>query len=781
MNDSVLRWRAPAADWIDAAPIGDGRLGAKVFGRVDCERLALNLDTLWSGRPQVHGVVDGPATFQAVRERLLAGERAAADALVYDLEGPHNHAYQPLGDLTVEFVDAGATDGYTSELDLATGVASCEFRRGGIAVRRRVFVSRRSRALVVAIDADAPVGLRVGLTSCHPVTISTAAIGTAGTPMLTMTGFAPATIDPDACLFRRVDADDLPGLRYGDDGGVGFAVALQVDAAAFVDDEGGLSVVGDRIRIVLGAATTYQDWSVAPSRDVASALEIAVDDVARAGRRDLADLLADQEADHGELYNRVRLELDSDVLDEHPTGERVARVAAGEEDVALWADLYNFARYLLISSSRPGTLPATLQGIWNDARHPPWFSSYTLNINAQMNYWLAEPGNLAECAEPLLEYVESLSEAGVATAREVFGLDGWCANHNADVWRATWPVGAGRNRPTWALAPTCGMWAAAALAEHDAFHPDDDFVRDRAFRVFEGAARFALDLIVQRPGQRPAIVPSTSPENNYRDHAGAIVDCDVQTTYDLCVVRETFDVYLAFAARLSLENDLTEAVRRAREELAEPPIGADGRLQEWSEEFEEPEPGHRHLSHLYGLYPGHQVDPISTPELAEAISRSLEARIAGGSPDGGWTHSWMAALYARLFDAEKANWVITHLVQLNRIGPALSYRSRRDIHQIDANLGVGAAISEMLLQSHRDVVRPLPAIPRSWRSGRYRGLRARGGLTVAVEWQEDRGLVELVADRPGEHRVAFPDAPSQELVVSMSAGRPWRKEFSLGR
>lgn len=781
MSGSVLWWRRPAADWIQAVPIGDGRIGAKVFGGVEQERLALNADTLWSGRPQEHGVLDGPATFRAIRERLLAGNREGADQLVHGLEGPYNHAYQPLGDLLIDFAEQPAAphQSYRSELDLATGVATCQFRRDGVEVHRRAFVSRRSRALVVAIDASAPIALRVSVTSPHPVTAGAPADG----GRLTMVGFTPATVDAGTCLFRNQD-DEPPGLRYGEDGGVGFAVAVaaSADSASVATSTEGrcLHLVGDRIRLCLSVATTFEDWRVAAGRDVDSALVVAAGEAERASRRPLADLLDDQDADHGELYRRVSLELDQDEADPRSTDERVAHVAADGNDPGLWADLHNYARYLLITSSRPGTQPATLQGIWNENRHPPWFSSYTLNINAQMNYWLAEPGNLAECAQPFLDYVETLAEAGVETARGVLGLEGWCANHNADIWRATWPVGAGENRPTWALAPTCGMWAAAAMAEHDAFGPDDRFVRERAYPVLAGAARFALGLLVPGPEGRPVIVPSTSPENNYRDHSGAVVDFDVQTTYDLWVVRETLDTYLAFAARLGVEDELTDDVQRVRGELADPRIGTDGRLQEWSEEFEEPEPGHRHLSHLYGLYPGRQVDPVSTPELAAAIRHSLEARIRGGSPKGGWTHSWMTALFARLFDAEQAGWVLHHFVRSNLLGPGLNYRSWRGIHQIDANFGIGAAISEMLLQSHRGVVRPLPAVPASWGSGRYRGFRARGGLTVAVEWQARRGSVELVADRDGEFRIAFPGAPDREHTVRLAAGERWAREFSLG-
>ncbi|MEQ4208869.1 glycoside hydrolase family 95 protein [Actinopolymorpha sp. B9G3] len=773
---TVLQWRKPAPDWIQALPIGDGRMGAKVFGGVQVERYALNVDTLWSGRPQQHGVVDGPRTFDRIREHLLDDNRVAADALVGDLEGPYNHAFQPLGDLYLRADRAADWTDYRAELDLAAGIASCEYRSDGVVVRRRSFVSRTRRALVVGIQADAPISFQVRLESPHPV-----ARPFIDGPALAMTGFGPATVDADACLMVPDLDPALPGLRYGDDGGVGFATVVRVggDARARRVSDGEMEVEGEQVLLWLTTATTFDNWRRPPGRDLQPALATAISEAAALDGVAVEELIDEHVSDHGRLYDRVSVELGSTAQSDLPTDERVARSVAGATDPGLFADLYNFSRYLLVSSSRPGTEPATLQGLWNEDRNPPWFSSYTTNINVEMNYWIAEHADLAECAEPFLDYVATLAEAGEVTAREVLGLDGWCANHNTDIWRGSWPVGIGRNRPTWALTPTCGMWAATALVEHDAFRPDDGFVRERALPVLAGAARLGLSLLVDVGGRRRA-VPSTSPENNYVDNTGATVDFDLQTTFDLALLRTTFDAYLGFADRLGIEDPLVSEVRGCRHQLDEFPIGRDGRLQEWSEEFEEPEPGHRHLSHLFPLYPGREIDPVSTPELADAASLSLAARRAGGSPIGGWTHAWMACLYARLFDAEEADWVLRHLVQSGQIGSGLLYQSRRGIHQIDANFGIGAAVSEMLLQSNRGVIRPLAALPATWSQGRYRGLRARGGVGVSAEWAEGHATVELVADTTRRCRVAFPSAPDRPVSVELLAGRPWRTEFTIG-
>jgi len=275
------------------------------------------------------------------------------------------------------------------------------------------------------------------------------------------------------------------------------------------------------------------------------------------------------------------------------------------------------------------------------------------------------------------------------------------------------------------------------------------------------------------------VAPSTSPENNYTSPAGDVVDFDLQTTFDLWMVRETMSTYLDLAGRFGAETEFTKAVATAFEDLEEPRIGDDGRLMEWSQPYEEPEPGHRHLSHLYGLYPGNHIDPVSTPELANAVARSLEARMEGGAPVGGWTHSWMTALFARLFDAKKASWVAHNFIRTNLIGSGLSYQSFRGIHQIDANFGIGNGVSEMLLQSHRGVIRPLPALPAEWTAGRFSGFRARGGAQVAVEWSNGNGSIAIVADRGGSFRVAYPAASDRETTISLAAGQAWRGEFAL--
>lgn len=776
MTSSTLWWKAPAPNWIQAWPVGDGRLGAKVHGGVDHERLALNIETLWSGKPLDHNIKDGPATLQAIRSKLLDGDHKAADDLVYGLQGPFNNAYQPLGDLLIDLDGESETKDYRTELDLAAGVVTTTFRRDNVGIRRRALVSRDQRAIVVLIDADREVSLKLKLETPHPVVTSRH-----DDRMIALAGFAPATVDRKACHGSPDRDPSLPGMTYTDDAGVGFAAVLKVSGAAESRfDNGALLVRGKTMVLRVTAATTFQDWRQPAGRDLESALAAAVADADAAEAKGAADVIERQGDLHGKLFDRVTLTLDTPVdSSTMPMEDRVALVRDGGRDPGLHEALYKFARYLLISSSSPGSaLPANLQGIWNENRNPPWFASFTTNINVQMNYWLAEPGNLSECADPYLDYIESLAEAGTAVAKDVFGLDGWCANHNADIWRAAWPSGGGVHRPTWSFEPTCGMWLSASFIERDNFQPDDAFLRDRALPLYEGAARFAMGLLI-RADRGLIVAPSTSPENNYTSPSGDVVDFDLQTTFDLWMVREVMGTYLDLARRFGRETEFTTSVAAAFSELEEPRIGEDGRLMEWSQPFAEPEPGHRHLSHLYGLYPGNHIDPVSTPELAQAVARSLEARMAGGAPIGGWTHSWMTALFARLFDAGKASWVAHNLIRTNLIGSGLSYQSFRGIHQIDANFGIGNGVSEMLLQSHRGVIRPLPALPAEWTSGRYSGFRARGGAEVAVDWADGKGRIDIVAARAGTFRVAYPAAPAEETTITLAAGQAWRGKFAL--
>lgn len=769
----TLAYRAPARTWMEALPVGNGRLGAMVFGDLVSERIALNLDTLWSGGPRTSGITDGPQTLAEVR-RLLFEERdhVAAGEASRRLQGPDTESFQPLGDLLLEY---GTSCGdelngeYGRELDLATGVATSWMTCGGAPVTQQVLASAVDGALVVRVERDAPgPELTVRLRTPHTVLDERHSRDT-----FTLAGRVPATVAPD-------HAGRVEPIRYDDDAGMVFAVTVRVvaDGGVVRAVDGGLTVTDARaVTLLLTAEDSYVNWDTMPGQDVEEVIARAVAAVEDAGDADWVTLRERAVADHAELFDRVALNLESSSGFEAPVDERLRALIEGGVDSGLAELLFDYGRYLLIASSRPGTQAANLQGVWNDMVQPPWSGDWTSNINVQMNYWHAETTGLAECHEPLADLVTSLVESGGLTAREVYGARGWTTHHNVDLWRTSWSVGGGDGDPVFATWPLGGVWLSAHLVEQEAFRQDDSYLAERVWPVLRGAAQFVLDLLVRdpRPGRtngRLVTAPSTSPENSFRDDQGRRASVDVMTTMDLWLIRELFANVLTAADRLGrVDDDVVAAVRAARSELPEIPVGDDGRLLEWSVPRPEHEPGHRHMSHLYGLYPGSEVDPETTPELAAAARASITGRLAAGGGGTGWSRAWLVGLWARLGDGDAALDSVDALLR-DSVSANLFDLHPPHYFQIDGNFGVTAGIAEMLLQSHRGVINLLPALPSRWRSGSVRGLRARGGLTVDLEWRAgELTRATLTSADDSQRMVRWPGrAP---IAVDLPAGTPY--------
>jgi len=714
-RDMVLWYQQPGEQWLEGLPIGNGYMGAMVFGKVQNERIALNESSFWSGRPNDYTNPEGFNYFPMIRDLVFEGKYKEAEKMANEhfFGIPVNQqAYQPLGDLLLDFKDCDKVTGYYRELDMETGIVKVTYKDGDAEFTREIFMSYPDHVMVVRLTCDKPGNISLEAKLKSPYLESIAA--QSGKIVMNGTWKSPLPRGLHSSLIADVEGT---GLKFQTT-----LLALSEKGQQSISDSSLIIQNANSVTFILTAATSFKNY-----KDISGDPGLTCEKIlGNLTSKDYNTLLKNHVTDFHTLMDRVHLTIGDSTMNKKPTDERLRLVKEGLTDINLASKVFQFGRYMLASSSRDGGQPANLQGIWNEMQSPPWGSKYTSNINVEMNYWPAEVCNLSECHLPLFEAMKDLSQAGAKTAKVQYNCDGWVVHHNFDLWRGTAPVDAAR----YGMWPIGGSWLCQHIWEHYLFTGDLEFLKEY-YPVMKGSAQFLMDLMVEHPKYKWLVIPfSMSPEQGFfTSPSGEECFLSSSTTMDIGIIRELFPHCIEAGKILNVDKEFGQKLEKALTKIPPYQIGEDGWLQVWLEDWKRGDEGHN-ISANFSFFPGSSITLRGEPKLAGAIRKWLEPR--GGN--GGWVFAWDICDWARLEDKAKTDTLIGRFVG-GRLGANLHNLSN---NQSDANFGFTAAVAECLIQSHAGEINLLPALPVSWTNGSVTGLKTRGGFEVNISWENGK-------------------------------------------